>query len=246
MWAARSRGLIRRMTGARSSASAAPRRPKPSDRALHAAKAASDEWDRVGGDARASLLDRAADLFEADRPHLMALMVREAGKTLAECPRRFPRGGRSSSLLCRRSAPEICCAARAQGTDRRAERALAARPRRVRGDLALELPTRHFHWPDRRSARRRQCRGGQAGRADAADRRPRGKAHASGRHSARRAAHRFRAMARSSARLWSAILASTASCSPAAPTPASPSIGRSLCAMARSSSSSPRPAGRTP
>ena len=51
-------------------------------RALHAAKAASDEWDRVGGAARASLLDRAADLFEADRPHLMALMVREAGKTL--------------------------------------------------------------------------------------------------------------------------------------------------------------------
>ena len=29
------------------------------------------------------MLDRAADLFEADRPALMALMVREAGKTLA-------------------------------------------------------------------------------------------------------------------------------------------------------------------
>ena len=37
----------------------------------------------VGGEARAAMLDRAADLFEADRPALMALMVREAGKTLA-------------------------------------------------------------------------------------------------------------------------------------------------------------------
>ena len=37
----------------------------------------------LGGEARASMLDRAADLFEADRAPLMALMVREAGKTLA-------------------------------------------------------------------------------------------------------------------------------------------------------------------
>ena len=57
--------------------------PQAIDRALGAAKAASGEWDRLGGEARASLLDRAADLFEADRAGLMALMVREAGKTIA-------------------------------------------------------------------------------------------------------------------------------------------------------------------
>jgi RHH-type proline utilization regulon transcriptional repressor/proline dehydrogenase/delta 1-pyrroline-5-carboxylate dehydrogenase len=52
------------------------------DRALEAAKAGCDGWARLGGEARAAILDRAADLFEADRPALMALMVREAGKTL--------------------------------------------------------------------------------------------------------------------------------------------------------------------
>jgi RHH-type transcriptional regulator, proline utilization regulon repressor / proline dehydrogenase / delta 1-pyrroline-5-carboxylate dehydrogenase len=53
------------------------------DRALSAAKSASHEWDAVGGAARADVLDQAADLFEADRAALMALMLREAGKTLA-------------------------------------------------------------------------------------------------------------------------------------------------------------------
>jgi len=52
------------------------------DASVIAAKAASDEWDRRGGVARAELLEKAADLFEADRAQLMALMVREAGKTL--------------------------------------------------------------------------------------------------------------------------------------------------------------------
>ena len=57
--------------------------PETIGRALDAAKGACDAWDRLGGEARASMLDRAADLFEADRASLMALMVREAGKTLA-------------------------------------------------------------------------------------------------------------------------------------------------------------------
>ena len=52
------------------------------DRALDAAKAASQAWDRRGGTERAAILERAADLFEGDRAGLMALMVREAGKTL--------------------------------------------------------------------------------------------------------------------------------------------------------------------
>ncbi len=53
------------------------------DKALAAARAACVGWDRLGGMARAALLDRAADLFEVDRAQLMALMIREAGKTLA-------------------------------------------------------------------------------------------------------------------------------------------------------------------
>ncbi|HUT49320.1 MAG TPA: bifunctional proline dehydrogenase/L-glutamate gamma-semialdehyde dehydrogenase PutA, partial [Alphaproteobacteria bacterium] len=53
------------------------------DAALNAARRACDAWDAQGGVARAERLERAADLFEADRAHLTGLMVREAGKTLA-------------------------------------------------------------------------------------------------------------------------------------------------------------------
>jgi RHH-type transcriptional regulator, proline utilization regulon repressor / proline dehydrogenase / delta 1-pyrroline-5-carboxylate dehydrogenase len=53
------------------------------DAALAAAKDAASAWDEIGGAKRAEILDRAADLFEADRPALMGLMVREVGKTLA-------------------------------------------------------------------------------------------------------------------------------------------------------------------
>jgi RHH-type transcriptional regulator, proline utilization regulon repressor / proline dehydrogenase / delta 1-pyrroline-5-carboxylate dehydrogenase len=53
------------------------------DKALTAARAAADAWDAKGGEARAEILERAADLFEQDREALMALLVREGGKTLA-------------------------------------------------------------------------------------------------------------------------------------------------------------------
>jgi RHH-type proline utilization regulon transcriptional repressor/proline dehydrogenase/delta 1-pyrroline-5-carboxylate dehydrogenase len=50
--------------------------------ALAAAHGAQRDWDRIGGKARAGILTRAADLFESNRTHLMALAVREAGKTI--------------------------------------------------------------------------------------------------------------------------------------------------------------------
>ncbi|HEV2560571.1 MAG TPA: bifunctional proline dehydrogenase/L-glutamate gamma-semialdehyde dehydrogenase PutA [Rhizomicrobium sp.] len=50
--------------------------------ALDLAHAAQPAWNNLGGEARAAILERAADLFEAHRAHLMALAVREAGKTL--------------------------------------------------------------------------------------------------------------------------------------------------------------------
>jgi RHH-type proline utilization regulon transcriptional repressor/proline dehydrogenase/delta 1-pyrroline-5-carboxylate dehydrogenase len=52
------------------------------DRALALASAAADDWDRLGGMARAQILEKAADLFERDRALLMALCVREGGKTV--------------------------------------------------------------------------------------------------------------------------------------------------------------------
>ena len=52
------------------------------DAALTSASAAQAAWDRRGGAERAVLLEKVADLYEADGARLMALMVREAGKTL--------------------------------------------------------------------------------------------------------------------------------------------------------------------
>ena len=52
-----------------------------SDALSHAHQAQFD-WSAQGGVKRAAILDKAADLFEANRAHLMALAVREAGKTL--------------------------------------------------------------------------------------------------------------------------------------------------------------------
>jgi len=49
---------------------------------LAAAKQGVADWDRRGGAARAEILERAADLFENDRSRLMAVMIREAGKTI--------------------------------------------------------------------------------------------------------------------------------------------------------------------
>ena len=50
--------------------------------ALVGASASFREWDRLGGPQRAEILEKAANLYEASRPLLMALLVREAGKTL--------------------------------------------------------------------------------------------------------------------------------------------------------------------
>jgi RHH-type proline utilization regulon transcriptional repressor/proline dehydrogenase/delta 1-pyrroline-5-carboxylate dehydrogenase len=50
--------------------------------ALTRAHGAYIAWDKLGGDARAKILERAADLYEANSAGLMALAVREAGKSL--------------------------------------------------------------------------------------------------------------------------------------------------------------------
>ncbi len=57
-------------------------RPEDIEAALAAASDAAHAWDRIGGPARAKILDTAADLIERDRSKLMAVLVREAGKTI--------------------------------------------------------------------------------------------------------------------------------------------------------------------
>jgi RHH-type proline utilization regulon transcriptional repressor/proline dehydrogenase/delta 1-pyrroline-5-carboxylate dehydrogenase len=52
------------------------------DTALHAAVHAASAWEGVGNRARADIIARVGDLFEQHRGELMALAVREAGKSL--------------------------------------------------------------------------------------------------------------------------------------------------------------------
>src|SRR6185503_7374951 len=54
------------------------------DRMVQAGHDAQQDWDALGGEARARLLDRAADLYEEHREELWSLCIREAGKTLID------------------------------------------------------------------------------------------------------------------------------------------------------------------
>jgi RHH-type proline utilization regulon transcriptional repressor/proline dehydrogenase/delta 1-pyrroline-5-carboxylate dehydrogenase len=54
------------------------------DRMARAGHAAQPAWDALGGEARAELLDRAADLYEEHAEEFFSLCIREAGKTLID------------------------------------------------------------------------------------------------------------------------------------------------------------------
>jgi len=54
------------------------------DTAIDRATAAAGAWNKLGGEGRAKILTAAADLFERDKARLMAIIVREAGKTLED------------------------------------------------------------------------------------------------------------------------------------------------------------------
>jgi len=54
------------------------------DRMARAGHAAQVEWDALGGEARAKLLERAADLYEEHAEEFYSLCTREAGKTLID------------------------------------------------------------------------------------------------------------------------------------------------------------------
>lgn len=52
------------------------------ENAIELAVTSQPAWDLLGGDARATCLENAADLLEADMAHLMGLIAAEAGRTL--------------------------------------------------------------------------------------------------------------------------------------------------------------------
>jgi RHH-type proline utilization regulon transcriptional repressor/proline dehydrogenase/delta 1-pyrroline-5-carboxylate dehydrogenase len=58
--------------------------PAHVDAALDQAVAAQGDWDRTAADERAAILERAAELFEEHTAELLALCVKEAGKTIPD------------------------------------------------------------------------------------------------------------------------------------------------------------------
>ncbi|MEM6639985.1 MAG: bifunctional proline dehydrogenase/L-glutamate gamma-semialdehyde dehydrogenase PutA [Pseudomonadota bacterium] len=64
--------------------SAANATPADVAEAMTLAQAAQPRWDRLGGAARATLLEKAADMIEDDAEALFALCVREAGKLIPD------------------------------------------------------------------------------------------------------------------------------------------------------------------
>jgi RHH-type transcriptional regulator, proline utilization regulon repressor / proline dehydrogenase / delta 1-pyrroline-5-carboxylate dehydrogenase len=57
--------------------------PEQVDQALARAAATAAAWDRTPAEARAAILERAADLYEQRRAVLMARIIREGGRTIA-------------------------------------------------------------------------------------------------------------------------------------------------------------------
>ncbi|MEM1401227.1 MAG: bifunctional proline dehydrogenase/L-glutamate gamma-semialdehyde dehydrogenase PutA, partial [Pseudomonadota bacterium] len=54
------------------------------EKAISSAIQGFDDWNATPVDQRAAVLDRVADLYETNRPKLMALAIREAGKTIPD------------------------------------------------------------------------------------------------------------------------------------------------------------------
>ena len=138
--------------------------------AVRFAVEAQPAWARRPVAERAAILNRAADLYEANAVEFFALATREAGKSLADGVAEV----REAVDFLRYYAAE---AANAETGTRSA--------RRHRLHFAVEFSARHLHRPDRGGTRHRQFGHRQAGRADAADRLPRRRTAARGRRAGR-------------------------------------------------------------
>jgi len=95
------------------------------DRALDALVAGQRDWDARPASERAAILDRVADVIEADRPEWVALLAREAGKT------------RSAAIAEVREAADFCRYYAAQARARFAAPLLLPSPTGEMNSLSL-------------------------------------------------------------------------------------------------------------
>jgi RHH-type proline utilization regulon transcriptional repressor/proline dehydrogenase/delta 1-pyrroline-5-carboxylate dehydrogenase len=113
--------------------------PADIDAAYAAARAAQPAWDALGGTARGRVLRAMADTLEANRDRLVALLAREAGKTLPDGVAEV----REAADFCRYYAflaEKQFAAPRPSTAPWGDEPADPPRPRRVRLHQPVELP----------------------------------------------------------------------------------------------------------
>ena len=142
----------------------------PSTRRCRARCARQPDWNAGGAEARAECLDRAADLMEQDRATLMALAVREAGKTLPDALAELREAVDFLRYYAARARADFAKPLALPGpTGERNQLELAGR-----GVFACispwNFPLAIFTGQVGGGAGRGQCRHRQAGGADAADR----------------------------------------------------------------------------
>ena len=158
--------------------------PRETEAAVQAARRAFPAWRDAPARERAGVLFKAAEIMRGELAELAALETLEAGKTIREADADVAEAidfleyyGRE---MLRLDAPR-----RMGRAARRAQPLQLRAARRGGRDRPLELPAGHPHRHDERRPGRRQRRGGQAGRADAGDRRAAGP-HPAGRRRAPR------------------------------------------------------------
>ena len=144
--------------------------PEQANAAIAAARAGFKEWSRTPAQARAKILEKAADLLEQRAAHFIALLQREGGKTLDDAFSEV----REATDFCRYYAAQgrnlFGDGEADAGTDRRKQCAGAPRPRRVRRDLAVEFSAGDLFGTSHGGADGGQYRRRKAGRTDTPDR----------------------------------------------------------------------------
>ena len=139
----------------------------------------SSDWDALGGEARAQLLERTADLYEEHREEFYSLCIREAGKTLIDAVLEVREAVDFLRFYASEARRQFTRPLPLPGpTGEQNELRLHGRGV-IREHFAVEFPARDLHRPGVGAAGRGQCRDRQAGRANAADRRACGRADAS-------------------------------------------------------------------
>ena len=139
--------------------------------AFDSGAAAQPAWNLKGGEARAA---PAREDLRPSRGEPRGLSRTSGARGRQDCGGRHFGGSRGRGflpLLCAAGAAPVRLSSAAGGTHGRIERLLAARTRRIRLHQSMEFSAGDFCRPGHRGIGGRQCRRGETGGADAADRR---------------------------------------------------------------------------